>query len=382
VKDMIAYLRLVHNPSDSVSFNRIINVPTRGIGAKTLQQVQDWAAANGWQPGDAVLEIATNADAQHPFRARALSALQDFGNMLFAWITVRDSATVGELFDLILEQTQYREYIDDGTEEGRDRWENVMELRSVAADATLTLSEFLEQVALVSEADNVEEAPSSTTLLTLHAAKGLEFPVVFITGLEEGMLPHSRSMDDAEELAEERRLFYVGITRAKDRLYLSHAFRRSFYGEPEASTPSRFLLDIPDELTSGGRPQARRQQSISRASSWNQKTPSWSWSSGSSGGGQRPSPSRPSSAPSTRNPTPERRTLPTPNYLKADPEPDRSAPASASYSTGQRVRHAKFGEGIVIESKVMGNDEEVSVAFKEAGIKRLAASFAKLEVLD
>jgi len=374
-------LRLVHNTADSVSFNRIINVPTRGIGAKTLQELQDWAALNGWQPGDAVLEIATNTLAQHPFRARALSALQDFGNMLFAWVTLRDTATVGELFDVILEQTHYREYIDDGTDEGQDRWENVMELRSVAADATMSLSEFLEQVALVSEADNVEDAPSSTTLLTLHAAKGLEFPVVFITGLEEGMLPHSRSLDDAEELAEERRLFYVGITRAKDRLYLSHAFRRSFYGEPEASTPSRFLMDIPEELTSGGRPQARRQQSVSRASSWNQKTPSWSWSSGESG--KRPSSSS-SNRPSASRNTPEHRPLPTPNYLKQsqpEPEPERTAP-TVSYSTGQRVRHAKFGEGIVIESKVTGNDEEVSVAFKEAGIKRLAASFAKLEVLD
>lgn len=405
VKDIIAYLRLVHNTADSVSFNRIINVPTRGIGAKTLAQLQDWAALNGWQPGDAVLEIATNSLAQHPFRARALSALQDFGNLLFAWITLRDTATVGELFDLVLEQTHYREFIDDGTDEGRDRWENVMELRGVAGDTTLSLSDFLEQVALVSETDNVEDEPNSTTLLTLHAAKGLEFPVVFITGLEEGMLPHSRSMEDAEELAEERRLFYVGITRAKDRLYLSHAFRRSFYGESEATNPSRFLLDIPEELTSGGRPQARRKESVSRASSWNQTTPSWSWSqssepkrgstTGRSSTNQTsrqtnnwPTPNGPTpngpmpNRPMPSSTTPERAPLPKPNYLTQPAEPERAAPISAGYKTGQKVRHAKFGEGIVIESKLTGNDEEVSVAFKEFGIKRLAASFAKLEVLD
>ncbi|MBP6473146.1 MAG: UvrD-helicase domain-containing protein [Chloroflexi bacterium] len=404
VKDVIAYLRLVHNTADSVSFNRIINVPTRGIGAKTLQQLQDWAALNGWQPGDAVLEIATNPVAQHPFRARALTALQEFGNMLFAWITLRESATVGDLFDLVLEQTHYREFIDDGTDEGRDRWENVMELRSVAGDATLSLSDFLEQVALVSETDNVEDEPNSTTLLTLHAAKGLEFPVVFITGLEEGMLPHSRSMEDAEELAEERRLFYVGITRAKDRLYLSHAFRRSTYGEPEAATPSRFLLDIPEELTSGGRPKARRKESVSRASSWSQTTPSWSWNQssepkrGSTTGHSstkqpsrqtnnwstpsRPTPSRPTPGrPTPSSTTPERAPLPKPNHLTQPAEPQRAAPISAGYKTGQTVRHAKFGEGIVIESKLTGNDEEVSVAFKEFGIKRLAASFAKLEII-
>ncbi|MBK8985577.1 MAG: UvrD-helicase domain-containing protein [Chloroflexi bacterium] len=389
VKDIIAYLRLIHNTADSVSFNRVINVPTRGIGAKTLEQLQEWAAANGWQPGDAVLEIATNAHAQHPFRARALTALQEFGNMLFAWLNLRDSATVGDLFDLVLDQTHYREHIHDGTDEGQERWENVLELRNVAADDSLTLSDFLEQVALVSETDNVQDVPNSTTLLTLHAAKGLEFPVVFITGLEEGMLPHSRSLDDAEELAEERRLFYVGITRAKDRLYLLHAFRRSVYGETEPSQPSRFLLDIPAELTSGGRPQARRQQSVARASSWNQKTPSWSWSAAgerarssaagsSSGAYGRPSTPRPT--PTTQ--PPERRPLPRPNYLsQPDPEPERLAPAAANYRTGQRVRHAKFGEGIVIESKPTGSDEEVSVAFADVGMKRLAASMAKLEII-
>jgi DNA helicase II / ATP-dependent DNA helicase PcrA len=162
-----------------------------------------------------------------------------------------------------------------------------MELRNVTAlDGEAGLSDFLEQVALVSEADNVEEAPSSVTLLTLHAAKGLEFPIVFIVGLEEGMLPHSRSLDDAEELAEERRLFYVGLTRAEDRLYLSHAFRRSFYGESEAAVPSRFLMDIPHELTDGARPAARRQQSLSRMTSWGSGTSAWSGKSRAASGNQ------------------------------------------------------------------------------------------------
>jgi DNA helicase-2/ATP-dependent DNA helicase PcrA len=386
VKDIIAYLRLIHNPVDSVSFNRIVNVPTRGIGAKTLQQLQAWAAANDWQPADAVIELATNPDVQHPFRGRAFNALHNFGEMLFAWMSVSEGSSVGDLFDLILEQTNYREYIDDGTDEGRDRWENVMELRSVAADPSLTLSEFLEQVALVSETDNLEEIPNSTTLLTLHAAKGLEYPVVFITGLEEGMLPHSRSMEDAEELAEERRLFYVGITRAKDRVYLSHAFRRTFYGTTEATTPSRFLMDIPDELTTGAKPKRRRQESKARASSWNQSTPSWSsssWSSNRASAKTYSGSSQSSYQKSTSWSEPTRKPLPKPKYLdNQHPEPERPTSTEPQYRTGQKVKHAKFGEGIVIESKTTGNDEEVSVAFTDVGIKRLAASFAKLEILE
>ncbi len=387
VKDIIAFLRLIHNPADSVSFNRIINVPPRGIGAKTLQDLQNWGAANNWQPADAVLELAANPEAQHPFRGRAFNALHDFGSLLYAWITVSEGSGVGDLFDLILEQTRYREYIDDGTDEGQDRWDNVMELRGVAANPNLTLSEFLEQVALVSETDNLEDAPNSTTLLTLHAAKGLEYPVVFITGLEEGMLPHSRSLEDAEELAEERRLFYVGITRAKDRVYLSHAFRRTFYGTTEAATPSRFLLDIPEALTTGSKPKRRREESKSRASSWNQSTPSWSSNQGTSGQWSSKKTTTGSSQSTYNKSTswsePERKPLPKPRFLdNSREEPPQPTGSEPQYHTGQKVRHNKFGEGIIIESKVTGNDEEVSVAFTGIGIKRLAASFAKLEILE
>lgn len=390
VKDMIAFLRLVHNSADAISFNRIVNVPTRGIGAKTLQQLQAWAVANHWQPADAVIELATNPEIQHPFNGRAFNALENFGEMLYAWMTVSEGSTVGDLFDVILEQTDYRDYVDDGTDEGRDRWDNVMELRNVAAGANtdMTLSEFLEQVALVSETDNLEEIPNSTTLLTLHAAKGLEYPVVFITGLEEGMLPHSRSMEDAEELAEERRLFYVGITRAEDRLYLSHAFRRTFYGMTEATTPSRFLMDIPEELSTGSKPKKRRQESKARASSWGPSTPAWSSNKKQSVSKKQSSWSSPTQSPSASRSSswsePPRKPLPKPKYVdnRHDEEPQPTAPKAPQYKTGQKVRHAKFGEGTVIESKVMGNDEEVSVAFTGLGIKRLAASFAKLEIVE
>jgi DNA helicase-2/ATP-dependent DNA helicase PcrA len=172
------------------------------------------------------------------------------------------------------------------------------------------------------------------TLLTLHSAKGLEFPIVFITGLEEGVLPHNRSLEDAEQMAEERRLAYVGLTRAKDRLYLTYAFRRARYGDSEPSVPSRFLEDVPLELVrgsfSGGR--ARRETSRQRVTAW-------------------------------------------------QPATQVVQPAAPRFRAGQRVRHATFGEGLVIESRVDGTDEIVSVVFEQAGLKRLMASFASLELL-
>ncbi len=392
VKDIIAYLRLVHNPLDSVSFARVINTPSRGIGNKTQQDLQQWAFYNSMSPSEAVVRLATDNDLQHGFNGRAFNALSNFGNMLNAWLTVRDSATVGDLLDLILEQTAYRDYIENGAkdvDEARDRWANVMELRGVALmGSELTLSEFLEQVALVSETDDLEDDPKATTLLTLHAAKGLEFPVVFLTGLEDGVLPHSRSMEDSESMAEERRLFYVGITRAKDILVITHAFRRTFFGQTEVAIPSRFLQEIPQELAEGGSAKQRRESTYQQASSWSwssgnrkpaqrsssrpasrAKRKSYSWDSGSSAG-KRPSTAKP-------QPTPSH--LPKPRYEEDDLEP--SGPQKAKYQTGQKVRHKKFGEGTVIESKLTGNDEEVSVAFADVGVKRLAASFANLEIL-
>jgi DNA helicase II / ATP-dependent DNA helicase PcrA len=304
-----------------------------------------------------------------------MSALSAFGGQLQAWLALRDKATVGELLDAILEQSGYRNYIDDGTEEGAERWQNVMELRAVAGvDRTLPLGDFLEQVSLVSETDNLDSETQAPSLLTLHAAKGLEFPVVFITGLEEGLLPHSRSLDDGEELAEERRLFYVGITRAEDRLFLSHAFRRTTWGDSSVSVPSRFLGDISMDLLDMGQAAGqRRNESISRASSWGNTQTSWA-TSPAAGRQRKPSPD-------VWKPSPER-DLPQPYGELEDPvEENGRTGGMAQYKTGQRVRHKKFGEGTVIESKVMGNDEEVTVAFPGTGIKRLAASFAGLELL-
>ena len=418
IKDLIAYLRLIHNLRDDVSFTRAVNTPTRGIGAKTIQNIKAWGATVGLQGGECLIMVATDPNIEHPFKGRALKSMTRFGNLLNGWVMVRDQMSVGQLLDKVIEQINFKTHLDDGTDEGRDRWENVKEFVGVAkSDPEMTLVDFLEQVALIADADTVEAGANAPTLLTLHASKGLEFPVVFITGCEEKILPHSRSLDNGDEMAEERRLFYVGITRAKDKVYLSYAFRRSLYGMSDVATPSRFLMDVPDDLVYGGNKLAqRREQAQSRMSSWSWDTsPSPSRSSGSAGsrgshgayGSERgsrrrsmqpkysnsqpfkPSQNRPKPA---SRPKPSSKPLPKPNSAKQsarDRARDRAReraqsrpPAEQQYKSGQKVSHAKFGDGIVVQSKMKGGDEEVTVAFRDHGIKRLAASFAKLETRD
>ncbi len=327
IKDVLAYLRLAHNPYDSVSLARVINVPPRGIGTKTVVRLEEWAGKIGAPLYDALRMIKEEAEA--PFDARTRRVLLDFVALLDELVAARDKLNVLELLDLVLEKSGYAEYVRDGTEEGEDRWNNVMELRTVAREyAHLppgeSLTTFLEEVALVSDVDNLDERVNAPTLLTLHMAKGLEFPVVFIVGLEEGLLPHSRSFDDPEEMEEERRLCYVGITRAKERLYLVYAFRRTIRGTSEVSVPSRFLRDIPSQLVVG----------------WHLK---------------------------------ERR------YQEAVQWPASPHPSSPAFKAGDRVRHPTFGEGVVVESRVAGGDEEVVVAFQGYGVKRILAGFARLE---
>lgn len=364
VKDLIAYLRLIYSPTDSVSFARIINTPTRGIGRKTLDLFYGWADQNNWQPGEALLALARRDDLQHPFSGRAHLALTRFGKKLNEWIELSDQITVGDLLDSILAGIDYRTHIDDGTEIGRDRWANVTELRGVAVEyEDHDLGQFLEQVALVSDVDNLEDNSNATTLLTLHSAKGLEFPVVFIIGLADGTLPHNRSLADGEELAEERRLFYVGLTRAQERIFLSYAFRRTSYGESEVTVPSRFLNDIPVELIEGSNIHHRRQKTIKKVSQWD-------WPASAS---QKPG----------QEGSRTRKQLPKPNLRTPASESSRPpVQTEAKYRTGQNVTHRKFGEGVVIESMLTGSDEEVVVAFSEQGIKKLVASLAKLEIKE
>jgi DNA helicase-2/ATP-dependent DNA helicase PcrA len=321
VKDVLAYLRLIHNPQDSVSLGRIINVPRRSIGRKTMDQLEAWAGTQGVSLFEAMRMLREHEDA--PVGARGRASLLGFLELLEEFIAVRRELSALELLDLVLDLTGLTAYIRDGTDEGEERWENINELRGVANEysslpAEESLATFLEEVALVSDVDNLDEQVQSPCLLTLHMAKGLEFPVVFIVGLEEGVLPHERSMDTAEELEEERRLLYVGITRAQDRLYLVHTFRRTLFGRDELSEPSRFLADIPADLLQGE----------SFAQPYAQPV--------------------------------ERRT-------------------ETQFRDGDRVRHPRFGEGIVLSSKILSDDEEVTVVFDGVGVKRCLASFAGME---
>lgn len=341
IKDLIAYLRLVHNPDDDISLSRVINVPSRGIGNKTSAALRTRAQQLRLTPGQLLLELGSGENPAHEeaFTTRAASALANFGSLLHDWSEQREQLSPVDLVDRILADTAYRNYIDDGSDEGAERWENVQELRRLAMEHEQEdLAAFLEDIALVSDQDTIDASANVPTLLTLHAAKGLEFPYVFIVGLNDGTLPHSRSFDDPEGMQEERRLFYVGITRAKDRLFLFSPINRSFYGYNEPADQSRFLSDIPEELFDqeeingyGRRSQSREVYRPDR------------WDSGKTGSAQ---------------------------LLKPQ------------YHPGARVEHPVWGEGMVLNSRLEDDDEIVDIFFNKVGLKRVAASLAKLEMLS
>ena len=339
VKDVIAYLRLVHNPGDQVSLFRALNVPPRGIGNKTVLDLRVVSQNEEISPGAILLELADRdaSDYWGSFTKRAATALSKFGALLATWRELGNQLSTLGIMDRIMEDTGYRGYIDDGTDEGHDRWENVEELRRLAAEfEERGLETFLEDVALVSDQDTLSETTDVPTMLTLHAAKGLEFPIVMIVGLSDGVLPHVRSFEDPEAMHEERRLFYVGITRAKERLYLVSPLNRSSYGFPEPLEESRFLLDIPEEFfEKEGFTRTRRQ-----------------WKTGISYQTSRRDLSKSESV--------------------SEQEPQ--------YSPGARVEHPVWGEGMVLNSRMQDDEEIVDIFFEGVGLKRVAASLAKLEI--
>ena len=348
VKDVIAFIRLVHNPADEAALGRAINVPPRGIGDKTLTTLHFVANQAKTSPGAVLLDLARGSESAYykSFTGRSALPLADFGGMFASWRAAAPTLTTVELFEKIVKDINYKEFItEDETEESAERWDNVLELKRLALEfSTRTLDEFLENIALVADQDTITDT-NAPTLLTLHAAKGLEFGAVFLVGLDDGIIPHSRSFDEPAQMEEERRLFYVGITRAKDRLYLLRAIQRGGRGMAEETYPSRFLEDIPANLLAGKTRTGRPTTSFSSSQSF-YKTPSTS------------------------------------NSTWTLPPPPKSAPVAISkFKSGDRVKHGSFGEGMVLESRIQDNDEIVVIEFKSVGLKRLAASLAKLEII-
>lgn len=241
VKDLLAYLRLIYQPEDIVSFERIVNVPARGIGSKSLQNFYDWRLRNGYGLEQALARAADCAD----ITPKARAGFMDLSDIIASFRAQADELLPAALVDSLLRRLDYLNFLKDGSPQGEARVENVKELLSVAAEyQDAGLAGFLEEVALVSDLDNTDFGNDAVILMTLHAAKGLEFPVVFITGLEETVLPHSRALYDPSEMEEERRLMYVGMTRAKQELYLTYATERTLYGGRQHNPPSRFISDI------------------------------------------------------------------------------------------------------------------------------------------
>ena len=352
IKDVLAYVRLLSNPYDDVSLLRIVNVPSRGIGQRSLDELGRWAGAQRLPLYSALQLLAQpeESDAPQPdLNPRAIRSLVNFLELVDGLAEESRRSPVGKLLDALLEQTGYRDHLLASDDAGEERLENVMELRTVAEEfehlsSDEGLEAFLEKVALVSDTDDLGERPNSTTLITLHQAKGLEYPVVFIVGMEEGVLPHVRSFDDEAQMEEERRLAYVGMTRAQERLYLLRAYRRSAMGMRSVNPPSQFLDDVPKRLISSPyRPRRSRRE----AQPWSRRARS-----------ARPWPAT------------------------APPIQEAPAVAAPAFDAGDRVRHEKFGEGVVVSCLPSGADHEVTVAFRGgAGVKRLLASFAPLEKL-
>ncbi len=327
IKDVLAYLRLILNPMDDISLQRIINVPPRGIGPQTLRTLQNIAFSKACSLYQ-VLKLIRDDPKHFGFSRQVSKSLIAFLDLLEDLSKAADEKDILSLLDYLLERTGYRDYLQDGTPEGQERWENVQELRRAAEEyATFPpregLAAFLEGVTLVSDVDNLEERTEVPVLLTLHMAKGLEFPVVFIIGMEEGLFPHIRSYGDLEEMMEERRLCYVGITRAKDRVYLVYTFRRSPYRSFSPSEPSRFIKEIPSHLLRYYSDDLERE---------------------------------------------EKKEAPPPSV-------------SPTFRLGDKVRHPVFGEGVVVESAIKNGEEEVTVAFPGKGLKRLLVRLAKLELI-
>ena len=355
IKDIIAYLRVIFNPADSLSLLRIINVPKRGIGDASLAKIQAYAAANNVS----LFEAVSNAAAIDGLSSRFVSKLDDLAGIIFELMNLANEAPVEDLIDRVLRDTGYLEELEnERTPQAQSRIDNLHELISVAQEFAKSeeennLENFLAHVALVSDIDDTELGEDAITLMTLHSSKGLEFPVVFLVGMEEGLFPHARTLMDETEIEEERRLCYVGITRAKEKLFLSSTKMRTIYGNTVTYPPSRFLQEIPARLVKT----IKRQECFSALENFKQVSEKYS--------------ARPQKPASTFNPH---------SFMPQKPAAAAGG-TGTRFNTGDRVSHSKWGEGMVVSVKDSPDGQEVKVAFAGAGVRSLLTKYAVLKKL-
>ncbi|MGI5867290.1 MAG: DNA helicase PcrA [Syntrophaceticus schinkii] len=364
IKDILAYLRLVANPADEVSLRRVINEPRRGIGDMTIARAEEAAS----REGKSLAYVLEHPAGIPDLGRRAISALEGFFRMVNNWRKLDGAVTVASLVERILEETGYLSILEaEKTVEAETRLENLKEFLGVAEQydsggIDRSLDGFLEELALVTDIDNYEPGENAVVMMTIHGAKGMEFPVVFLTGLEEGLFPHVHALGEDDELEEERRLCYVGITRAQEKLYLSWAISRYLYGSSEHKQPSRFLTEIPQEYLCPARHPGR-------------------------GGGsgvstvRRGDGSGVSTAGSQDN---DKTGHAMQESLAGNEEAAAVTAVSApdSFKVGDKVEHKKFGRGVVMETKFgSGGDLEIFVSFESAGFKHLMAKYAPLKKL-
>lgn len=326
IKDIIAYLRLIQNPVDDISFRRIINVPKRGIGAATIEKIENYASKTGESLYSAILDVEDIPG----ISKRAINNLTKFTDMINKFMAMKEILGLKDFIEEVVNSTGYISELEkEDTIEATTRIENLKEFISVAVDFEMmeeegSLEEFLSSISLLSDVDNMEETDESVTMLTVHSAKGLEFPVVFLVGMEDGLFPMGRALDSESELEEERRLCYVAITRAEELLYITHANLRTIYGNATYAASSRFLKEIPESLVQDG----NKEEKLNKKDG-----------------------------------------LSNMNDNKKEVE------------IGSKVRHKKWGIGTVVQIKERSGDIEIVVAFKEKGIKKLLLSIAPVEIL-
>lgn len=361
IKDIVSYLAVINNPSDNVRIQRIINVPKRAIGDTMFANVLEIAAGLGMS----AFEVCERAD-EFQKTSRSASKLMGFTKMIRDFQEcIEDGMGLNDLLQEVLEKTKYLDFLHEDIETYDDRVNNIKELSSMfikyeeeSEDANL--SEFLEDVALISDIDSYNEDEDAVVLMTLHSAKGLEFPVVFIPGMEEGIFPGNQSMFSEEDLEEERRLAYVGITRAKKKLYLISSQQRMLYGQTSRNMPSRFLREIPSSVIDDQSVVARRSTGFTSAHS--------GFSSGARGGSSYTSSSKIGSARQSSN-----------SAHKFGQAGNAAQKSNVDYKVGDTVSHKSFGTGTILTITPMGGDMLLEVAFDKAGTKKMMANYARLE---